>query len=133
MWFRNSKPSPKQPLPTVRRRILVVDDEVRITELFKSQLTEFEVITASDGLEALRILNESSSNFDYVFCDLSMPRLNGQELYNHVKNTFPGKEKNFIFITGGAATDTLQNFLSHSANPTIEKPLHFDIIRGLLK
>ena len=125
MWSGKKTEQPKG-------KILVIDDEELITELFEAELEEYDVTTANDGQEAWEILKNSAANFDFVFCDISMPRLNGQQLYKQLKNSFPGKEKNFIFITGGVSEPSMQTFLELVGNPTIGKPFHFDLIRKLL-
>lgn len=57
-------------------RILVVDDDKEIRELLKIILTgeQYEVILASDGVEALQKINDQ---IDLVILDIMMPNKNG--------------------------------------------------------
>ena len=68
-----------------RARVLVVDDSVSVRKSLTSLLRDFsyEVITANDGLEAIRLLQ--TSTFDLLLTDLEMPNLNGIELTEHVR------------------------------------------------
>ncbi len=67
-------------------RVLVVDDEENIRLLFKEELEEedYEVETASNGLEALERLKGSS--FDVVVLDIKMPVMDGIQALNAIKN-----------------------------------------------
>jgi len=61
-----------------RRRVLVVDDEESLRHLLSVILRRagYDVVTASDGAEALSIL-EDQSGLSLVLCDVRMPRLDG--------------------------------------------------------
>jgi DNA-binding response OmpR family regulator len=65
----------------MKKRILVIDDEEAIRQMFSSFFEEhnFEVTTASNGVEALNILKETS--FDLIFLDLRMPEMDGIEVF----------------------------------------------------
>ena len=58
-------------------KILLVEDEKRMQEIIKDyfEVKECEVICASDGIEALEILE--SESFDLVLLDIMMPKLDG--------------------------------------------------------
>ena len=65
-------------------KLLLVDDDVELTELLSSLLTleGFEVETANNGLEALQKLNESH---ELVLLDVMMPKLNGFETLKEIR------------------------------------------------
>ena len=77
-------------------RILIVDDEQAIREIVSSMLENegYECEAASDGLDALTILN-SSRPFDLLLTNLLMPRLDGVGLLERVKKEFPDMEVMF--------------------------------------
>jgi DNA-binding response OmpR family regulator len=61
------------------RRILVVDDDVAILEALEVLLGgRYDVLTASDGQEALRLIHER--DVDLVISDVLMPLVAGEEL-----------------------------------------------------
>jgi PAS domain S-box-containing protein len=72
------------------RRLLLVDDEEGIRVVVGEQLQELgiEVTTAVDAAEALAHL-ESGSEFDFVLTDLSMPGLDGAQLLDRVRQSWP--------------------------------------------
>jgi CheY-like chemotaxis protein len=72
-----------------RYRVLVVDDEPSIREVFQRILESegYEVLTAGDGLDALLVLKKSLP--DVIISDLHMPRMSGFELLKIVRQRFP--------------------------------------------
>jgi len=70
-------------------RILVVDDDLGICESLKEILEaeRCEVVTATDGAEALRRIGER--DFDLVLSDVVMPNVDGYELYKALRASHP--------------------------------------------
>jgi two-component system alkaline phosphatase synthesis response regulator PhoP len=66
-------------------KILVVDDEETIREVFSSYLCDegFQVKAAASGLEALELIEEE--RFDFLLIDLIMPEMDGLELLSRVR------------------------------------------------
>ena len=65
------------PMPAVapqrRARVMLVDDEPHIREVYKMLLEdEFDVETVADGRKALELIKQSSA-FNVVVCDVMMP------------------------------------------------------------
>ena len=62
------------------KKVLVVDDDADMVYILKSTLEKngYEVITASDGAQALRLIKTNVPNLMIV--DLTMPVMNGWEL-----------------------------------------------------
>lgn len=69
----------------MRSTILIVDDEKNIREGLAEVfgLEGYEALTASDGQEAIRLLDERY--IDLVITDLRMPKVSGAELLHHIK------------------------------------------------
>ena len=65
--------------------ILIVDDEERIREVVKEYclLEDYNVLEASDGLEALEIVK--NSNIDLIVLDIMMPKLDGLSAFSKIK------------------------------------------------
>jgi two-component system, OmpR family, response regulator VicR len=72
-----------------QERILVVDDEKEIADLLKDYLGAegFQVLTASDGEEALKIYREFAP--DLAILDIMLPRIDGMELCRMIRNDSP--------------------------------------------
>jgi len=70
---------------SMAQRILVVDDEATVTDLLAYNLkkAQYEVLTAADGLEALRLAGESSP--DLILLDLMIPEVDGLEVCRELR------------------------------------------------
>ena len=68
-----------------RKRILVVDDEIYIVHILEFTLTMegYEVLTAADGEEALRKVEQDRP--DLVVADIMMPKLDGYEVCRRIR------------------------------------------------
>lgn len=66
-------------------KILIVEDEYDIRELLQNYLENegYQVLTASDGEQALDIFHQS--NADLVLLDILLPRLNGYEVCKAIR------------------------------------------------
>lgn len=66
-------------------RVLVVDDEegIRVLCRVNLELGGYEVIEAADGVEALEMAR--SNRPDLIFLDIMMPRMDGWEVLEHLK------------------------------------------------
>ncbi|QGY38662.1 HDOD domain-containing protein [Pseudodesulfovibrio cashew] len=76
---------------TARPRILFVDDEPNILaalkRMLRSKRDEWEMVFVESGLEALEKLKDGI--FDVVISDIRMPGMDGAELLNRVKESYP--------------------------------------------
>jgi len=87
---------PKQ----MMHRVLVVDDDHDLAVLLGEVLTyeNCEVDIAANGMEAMDRLR--TSDYDAVLCDLMMPRVDGEAVYNEVVRDYPYLANRFLFVTG---------------------------------
>jgi putative two-component system response regulator len=109
-----------------RARILVVDDEFGPRESLRMILRPtYEVLTASDGSEALEILR--TTPVDLVTLDLNMPGLQGEELMRVIRREFQAVE--VIVITGYGSVDSAVEGLRYGICDYIQKP--FDVVKVL--
>ncbi len=78
--------------------ILIVEDEEGVRIFLKEALLahKYNVLEAKNGREAMEILEKE--NIDLVITDLIMPEMNGEELYEKIKEKKP--EIKFIFTSG---------------------------------
>lgn len=71
----------------VRGAILVADDEPSVRSVAARVLTRagFEVLTASDGREALEVLEAQQGRITAVLLDLSMPNVGGEKALSQIQ------------------------------------------------
>nr|BDT27711.1 response regulator [Bacteriovorax sp. HI3] len=99
-----------------RFKILIVEDEEMLLDLFEmliSSEVDCEITTASNGHEAMDILNQDS-DFQLVISDYKMPRASGGELYhfNSIRQNIP-----FFLFSGGDLEDYPEFAEFYKTNP----------------
>jgi putative two-component system response regulator len=104
------------------RRILVVDDNSSISGLLHQLLTGegYEVRTASDGVEALACV--ASYKPDLLLLDLSMPRLNGDEVCKRLKSDPATRLTQVIMVTAQGQTRNRVDAWEYGADEFLTKP-----------
>jgi DNA-binding response OmpR family regulator len=115
-----------KPPKRVMHRVLVVDDDHDLAVLLHEVLTyeNCEVDIAGNGMEAMDCLR--TGDYEAVVCDLMMPRVDGEAVYNDAVQNYPHLAERFLFLTGQASRKAgFSDFVSRTGNRLIEKP--FDI------
>jgi len=104
--------------------ILIVDDEPSILKTLSGLLLDegFEVSCASNGYEALKMLNTESH--DLVLLDIWMPGISGIETLKEIKKESPHVQ--VIIISGHGNIETAVQATKLGAFDLIEKPLSID-------
>ena len=110
--------------------ILIIDDERAIRRSLKDilELEDYTVFEASDGKEALKILE--GRNVDLIFCDIKMPQMDGIEFlskYSELSNA------PVVMISGHGTIETAVECLKKGAVDYIEKPLDLNKILSVTK
>lgn len=71
----------------VKRRVLIVDDELINREMLGTALSSsYDLVFASDGYEALEQIRIHKDDLALIMLDLLMPQLNGIEVLKNMKN-----------------------------------------------
>ncbi len=112
------------PKVQVKRRLLLVDDSLSVRKVLSKKLSRlgFDIVTASDGQEAVDILI-NDSGFDAVLTDLEMPRLNGYELVESVRRRSETAELPVIVMTTRARQEHMNLAFELGANDYLTKPV----------
>lgn len=81
-------------------KLLIIDDSEEILTALCNFFSKkkYEVVSASNGLDGLKLLDEEGENFDLVITDLVLPNISGVAVISIVKNRFPNTP--IIAITG---------------------------------
>jgi DNA-binding NtrC family response regulator len=107
------------------QKVLIVDDDRENRETLKIGLNAYSVQLASDGFQALERVREACSQnepFDLVLLDLSMPRMGGMEVLEHLKKE--GHRCAVIVITAyGSVQTAVDAMTEYGAYAYIQKPI----------
>ena len=80
--------------------LLVIDDDEHILSslCYFLKAKKYDVTSASDGLEGLKLIENKQPGFDLVVTDVVMPKISGMGLISIIKKKFP--DTPVIAITG---------------------------------
>ena len=114
-----------------RGKVLVVDDEASVRDLFGSTFTEagYEVILAEGGKDALAILK--IHDIDVIFLDLKLFGMNGIDLCRQIRKTKP---VSMIYaMTGWSALFEIDECREAGFDDFFEKPLDMEMLLSLVE
>jgi two-component system, OmpR family, alkaline phosphatase synthesis response regulator PhoP len=112
-------------------KILIVDDEPHLRMLIQQSLEELEdegveLFTASNGEEALETILEEKPNL--VFLDVMMPKKNGFDVCNTVKNELGLSQIHIVLLTAKGQEFDRQRGLEVGADLYMTKPFDPDAL-----
>lgn len=116
-------------------RVLIVEDETPLARALASELGQVHDVTiAANANEA--ILAWANRPIDVILCDVRMPGMTGEALFEMVRRDRPDLATRFVFMTGVGFGADFERFLSESGRPILEKPFSvedaLDIIRTVV-
>jgi len=124
--FMKSNQIPLDSLDNGRKRVLVVDDDEAIVEMFTELLERdgrFEVRTASTGYEAGMLTEQFRP--DVMLLDFKLPDINGTAVCRLIRSNPHYEHIKIIAISGVADPDEVEELRGAGADEFIRKP--FDI------
>jgi len=101
------------------KRVLVVDDDVKTVKLVKLYLNRdgYKVLTAYDGVEALRLARESHP--DLIVLDLMLPGIDGLQICRTLRDE---SDVPIIMLTAKTTDDDKLTGLNLGADDYVTKP-----------
>jgi len=114
--------------PAIKWRILCIDDDPDILFVLRATLsTRYEVVTATSGVEALKILTACEP--DFVICDIRMPELDGFETVRALRQLPSFTDIPVFFLTAETSRQAAKHGFEVGCNLYLTKP--FDPMRLL--
>ena len=115
---------------TALSKMLVVDDleisRAVVAELFKD---EFEVVEASNGLEALDVLEENGTNISIILLDMYMPVMDGAEFLRCKNKIKQYADIPVIIISAEDSENCQVDMLELGVNDYVTKPFVPEVVR----
>jgi EAL domain-containing protein (putative c-di-GMP-specific phosphodiesterase class I) len=127
--------NPEQEDTTAPARVLVVDDESEVRQVMVRMLGSagYEVCTASDGEEALAVLEQQA--IDLIVTDIGMPKADGMTVLRSVRDR--NLELPVLLVTGAPTTESAIRAVRDRATEYLTKPLDpetfIDAVRRALR
>ena len=100
----------------------MVDDEGIIRENASAILGEcgYDVITASDGEEAVRVFRDRCGDISAVLLDMIMPKMSGKDAYLRMKEISP--DLKVLFSSGFKQDERVESVLDLGVQGFVQKP-----------
>ncbi|HOT46965.1 MAG TPA: histidine kinase N-terminal 7TM domain-containing protein [Spirochaetota bacterium] len=113
--------------------VLLVDDEETVLSVGRRmlELLGFSVLTAANGIEALRIFREHAASIVCVILDLTMPMMNGVEAFSELKKIRP--DIRVIISSGYSEYEISERFAGNTVSGFVQKPYHFEEFAARLR
>ena len=113
--------------------ILLAEDNRELLQLMQELLHErYRVLTASDGLEALAIIEQHREEIDIVVSDIRMPRMDGLELCRCIKADISTSHYIVVLLTAKVSTDIQTESYQAGADGYLSKPFEASLLDSLL-
>ena len=116
-------------------RILVLDDSAMMRMVLRKSLSMAkvqanEIVEATDGREALKLLQELP--FDLMFCDLNMPGMTGDELIAELMKTTGLAIPPIVIVSAEATPERIERLQSDRIIGVLRKPFSPEMIAKLV-
>lgn len=115
-------------------KVLLIDDNTEITELFETTLTAkgYSVQVTNNGREGLELIKKKEA--DLVLLDLAIPGFSGEDVLNELLKDGPIFDYNIYIFTASVISDEdIDDFIKLGVIGCLRKPLRLEDILQLLE
>lgn len=113
-----------------RQRILIVDDSSMNRELLIEMLSsDFEILEASNGKEAIQAVQEFGDNIDLMLLDIHMPEADGFEVLSVMNENGTIEDIPVIMISSESEPSCIERAYEMQATDFISRPFNVSVVR----
>lgn len=130
--FMRDNDIPTDLLEDPRKRVLIVDDDPQIIEIFNDALRDdkrFIVKTAANGYDAGLLTEQFKPHV--VLLDYMLPDINGNIVCERIRRNEHLKDTKIIIVSGVINRDEIDGMLRNGADDFVKKP--FDVFKLIEK
>ncbi len=111
-----------------KKKVLIVEDNKDLRHLIAESLSdEFYMVQASDGIQALRLMDEM--DFDLVISDIMMPHKDGVSLCSDIKKDINTSHIPVILLTAKTSLESKIEGVDSGADLYFEKPVDLTYLK----
>jgi len=116
-------------------KFLVIDDEpavvLTVERLIKNMFDKCEVFYSHSGESGIKIAIEKKPNI--IICDIRMPGLNGLQVLHELRSKKEFEDTYIVLMSADTDRQTLIDAMDKGADDFLYKPVHSDILTGIMK
>ncbi|KKN09034.1 hypothetical protein LCGC14_1050610 [marine sediment metagenome] len=115
----------------VQNRILIIDDDIGMTETLSDILSDMDYITdtVNEGYKGIDMIRKNS--YDLVLLDIKMPVINGVETYKKIKDIIPSLK--VIMMTAYSVEELVEEAINEGAFGIIYKPINIKNLLAIIE
>ncbi len=112
--------------------LLLVDDDAHLLQLLGMCLEGygFDVITACNGLDALKYYDTYGGTFEAIISDVQMPQMIGYDFLKQIRNK--GYQGRLVLMSGHLSVNELKNCIDIEISGFFHKPFEVHLLAALL-
>ncbi len=117
-----------------KEKLLVVEDDAGARTAVSEALRayRYDVLSAANGMEALKVVAENQGKIALVISDLIMPGMSGVALYKRLAKDYPNIS--MLVMTGYPLKEETRDLLEHGGVTWLAKPIHMRaLVRAIQK
>ena len=125
--FMRANDIPLDALESGTKRVLVVDDDPQIIELFEDMLSrtgDFDIRTATTGYDAGMLT--ASFKPHLIVLDYMLPDINGNVVCERLRQNPNGQDVKVVFVSGVINHEEIEELLASGGDAFIKKPFDVD-------
>jgi CheY-like chemotaxis protein len=109
-----------------KKKILIVEDDSFVMDIYQTKLTQsgFDVMLATNGLEAIKKIEKENNLPDLILLDIIMPYMGGLEVLKKIKENDRCKHIPVILLTNLSQKEEIEEGLKLGASDYLIKS-HF--------
>lgn len=114
----------------MERTILVVDDSPTVVKFVSFSLRNkgYNVLTASDGMDAIEKISSHHAPVDLIITDLNMPNVDGYEFISTLRRNSKYQDIPIIILSSEEGDDDKQMGLDAGASSYLVKPFKSSLL-----
>ncbi len=117
----------------VKKRILLVDDEVAILKLLEFILKkDYDLVIKNNGFDALTWL-DSGNIPDLIISDMEMPYFDGADFVRSLKVSGYFRDVPVIVLSGSDSLENIKTKIPYPINDLMSKPFNPSILKDKIK
>lgn len=112
----------------LKKTILIVDDDEALRDILKMMLEYlgYDILTAVDGLDCLKVYQAHQEKIELVLLDMTMPGMDGEEAFIELHKINPDIQ---VIITTGCTEEVVrEKFKDFSVSGFVHKPFKMEFL-----